>query len=135
MPGPPEDVSPPELFLKLQESPRPSEVVNFPRRTGDGKPIGTTRLQVLQSEDHDAARLIVKRKLCEKHRLKPEDLEGALGEAVLRDGVAKELLAMACLTEARMANTPEDAPRYPRVFPDAESIGKLLTADELAVLF
>lgn len=135
MPGPPDDITPSELFLKLQESPRPSEVVNFPRKTADGKPIDTTRIQVLRGEDHDAARLLVKRKLCEKYKIKPEDLEGTLGAAVLNDGVARELLAMACLTEKRMANTTEEAPRYPRVFPDAESIGRLLTADETATLF
>ncbi len=134
MAGPPDDVAPSDLFLKLQES-RPSEVLNFPRKTSDGKPIGTVRLQVLIADDHDAARILVKRKLCEKYKLKPEDLEGALGNAVLNDGVARELLAMACLTEARMANTTEESPRYPRVFPDAEAVGKVLTADELAVLF
>lgn len=136
MPGPPEDVSPSELFLKLQES-RPSEVVNFPRKTSDGKSIGTTRIQVLTGEDHERAQIEAKRKLKERHKLTDPELEGALGKSVLGDAVARELLAMACTTEKPMhgTDTGDGPPRYPFIFPNADALAKVLTADETAVLF
>jgi len=131
MPGPPEDVPPSDLFLKLSES-RPSEVVNFPRKTSDGKPIGTTRIQVLTGDDHEVAQIEAKRNLKERRKLDEAAL-ASLDRAVLGDAVARELLAMACTTEKNHGT--DDAPFHPRVFPGGEALGKVLTADETAVLF
>lgn len=133
MPGPPEDVSPSDLFLKLQEAPRPTELVDFPRRTPDGKPIGKTRIQVLRSEDHDVARLRAKAAVKARHKLTDADLQDEAGAAVLRDAAAREILAMACCVEKNLGS--EDKPYYPLAFPDADGIGKFVSADELAVLF
>ncbi len=132
MPGPPEDIPPSELFLKLQES-RPSEVVNFPRKTSDGKPVGTTRIQVLRSQDHDTARINALRYLREKKKLTKEDMESPLGAAILGDATARELLAMACVTPKDHGS--DDKAFNPFVFRDAEAIGATLAADEVAVLF
>lgn len=134
MPGPPDDVPPADLFLKLQEA-RPSDVIDFPRKTGDGKRVGTTRIQVLLSSAHDKARIQALIKLRKTQGLTKEDIEGPYGATLLGDGTARELLAMACLTENPIAGSDGENPRYAQVFRDAEAIGDNLTSDEVAVLF
>ncbi|HET9413813.1 MAG TPA: hypothetical protein VFO74_06775 [Pseudolabrys sp.] len=133
---PPEDVPASELFEKLQQTPRPSEVVAFPRRTRDGKPVGTVRIQVLGMRDHNLARSRAK-KACEKaHGFTLADMESGIGAAILSDAVARELLAVACVTEDPIAGSAHtDKPAYARIFPSPESIDDVLSADELAVLF
>ncbi|HEX5076804.1 MAG TPA: hypothetical protein VFW03_26590 [Gemmatimonadaceae bacterium] len=135
MPGPPEDVPASELFLKLQETPAPTEVVNFPRKTSDGKPIGTTRIRVLRGEDQEAARNRAKEYLKAKFKMTNEDLAVQPGASLLGDATAREILAMACLTEKSHGGEAQGAPYYPLVFPNADAIGKLLSTDETAVLF
>jgi hypothetical protein len=136
MSGPPEDLSPGELFLKLQERPRPSDVVPFPRRTESGKAIDNIRIAVLSGEDHDLARIEARKFVKTKYKLTDEDLKDPLVAAVQGDAVARELLAMACLQE-KPAPGSEGHERefYPRAFPDGPSVGKALGADEVAVLF
>lgn len=137
---PPEDVSPSELWLKLTQSPRPTEVIDFPRRGPDGKPVGKVRIQVLRMEEHDRARLTAQKKLKERARylgfdkLESADLEAPGVREVLGDMTARELLAMACLSE-QSVTSDDDRPFYPRLFPDADGLGKELSADETAVLF
>ena len=134
MSGPPTDVSPSDLFLKLQQTPRPSEVVNFPRRTSDGKPIGTTRIQVLKAEDHDEARVKATQKVKAAHKVTEEDLRHPMVDAVVRDYAAREVLAMACLSEKSHGEI-NGKPFFPRIFADGKSVGDLLSGDEVAVLF
>jgi hypothetical protein len=136
MSGPPEDLSPGELFLKLQERPRPSDVVPFPRRTESGKAVDNIRIAVLSGEDHDLARIEARKFVKTKYKLTDEDLKDPLVSAVQGDAVARELLAMACVQE-KPAPGSEGHERefYPRVFPDGPSVGKALGADEVAVLF
>jgi hypothetical protein len=134
MPGPPDDVPPAELFLALGES-RHSEVVSFPRKTSDGKPVGTVRIQVLHSRDHITARKQALRFLTEKEKLTKEELETPMGHALLGDAAAHEVLAMACLTEKSHGGEEQGKPFYPRVFRDAEQLCNSLSADEVAVLF
>lgn len=133
MAGPPTDVTPAELFTKIQEPPRPSEVVNFPRRTPDGKPVGTVRIQVLPMREHTRARKAALEKATSQHKLSREDRDSGLGLAIVNDAVACELLAVACRTEQNHGN--EEKPFYPVIFPTAEAIADLLSADEIAVLF
>jgi len=132
MPGPPEDVPPSDLFLKLSES-RPSEVVNFPRKTGDGKPIGTTRIQVLHAREHVLARKSALRYLTEVEKLTATELDTPMGRALLGDATAHELLAIACVTEKDHGT--DGKPFHPRVFRDAASLASVLSANEVAVLF
>lgn len=129
--GPPEDVPASELFLALQQA-RPSEVVNFPRKTADGKPVGTVRIQVLGMKEHDRARKTALEKAKTALKLSREDMDSPLGAALISDAVARELLFAACLTEAAIAGADD---RYARVFPTSESIAEFLSADEVAVLF
>lgn len=132
MPGPPTDVTPQELFLRLQEK-RPSEVVAFPRKTADGKPVGKLRIQVLPGRVHDTTRLAAIDKAKNKYKLSKDDQESELGRALISDCVAKELLALACCTEENFGD--EEKPFYPLVFPSPEAIGDVLSQDEIAVLF
>lgn len=131
MPGPPDDVEPGELFKKLMERPAPSDVIEFPRKDSRGKAVGNVRIQVLSMGDHDAARLDANEKL--KKKVSKEDRGLPTVEAVAGDLVARELLAKACRVEEDRGEP--DKPFYPRVFPNAESISDVLTADEVAVLF
>lgn len=137
---PPSDIPPSELWLKLSETPRPSEVVDFPRKDRNGKAIGKVRIQVLPSEEHDGARIRAQNRLKERARqlgfgnLSNDDLNAPGVREVLGDMTAREVLAIACVTEESYSG--DDAtPFYPRMFPDPEAIGRTLSADELSVLF
>jgi hypothetical protein len=132
MPGPPPDVEPSALFLKLLE-PQPSEVVDFPRRDAKGRPIGQIRIQVLAQEDHDLAREEAHRKMKAKGFDK-DDLTGHAIREVLGDSVARELLAKASLS-VDGADFEDGGPvRYAHVFQSAEQLNKL-RPDEIANLF
>ncbi len=62
--GPDKTVPPSELFLKLIEAPRPTEVINYPRKDpATGEPIGKIRMQVLTQEEHDRARIAAHRNI------------------------------------------------------------------------
>lgn len=134
MPGPPPDVPAAELFQKLQETPRPSEVVNFPRRTATGKPIDTTRIQVLKAEDHDKARIRAVQRVKAEHKVTEDDLKHPMVDAVVRDYAAREVLQMACLSE-KSHGEHGGKPFFPLVFRDAKDIGEMLSGEEVAVLF
>jgi hypothetical protein len=114
--------------------------VDFPRKDSKGKPIGKVRIQVLPSEEHDGARIRAQNKLKERARLlglgnlSNEDMNAPGVREVLGDMTAREVLAVACVTEQSFSGDDE-TPFYPRMFPDAEAIGRTLSADELSVLF
>jgi hypothetical protein len=136
---PPADVEPSELWLKLCE-PRPSEVIDFPRRDAYGNFIGKIRIQVLTMEDHNKARLLATGAL-KKHvkefgmdQLNRDDMDNEAVREVLGDLIAHELLALACFHE-KSFNEDEENPMYARFFKSPEDIRKKLTADETLVLF
>lgn len=132
MAGPPKDVPASELFLKLIEAPRPTEVIDFPRKGPDGKPVGRVRLQVLTQEEHDRARTAAHAAM-KGQGFDKDDLQGAVLREVEGDTVARELLAMACLTDE--GHEFEDGKiTYGRIFRDASDLKKL-RSDEIAVLF
>jgi len=136
MTGPSTDTAPSELWQKLQENPAPSEVVDFPRKGTDGKPIGKVRIQVLEMPDHDWAR-IEARKWVKDKGLEPEDFaDGAPLKQVYGDAVARHLLSRAVVDEDPIEGS-EVTPggiKYGRPFPTPEHLD-ILTADELNVLF
>src|SRR6478735_3063549 len=109
---PPRDVAPSALFLKLLETPRPSEVIDFPRFGSDGKPIDQIRIQTLTSEDQDRARAAAHADM-KRRGFAPEDI-GSYGiREVYADAVAKEVIAMACLT-ADGVDLGKETPTYGR---------------------
>lgn len=128
---PPEDVAAAELFQKLLERPTPSEVIDFPRMLETG-PIFRIRMRVLPQRDHDKAREEAHRKLIARG-VKLDDMQAIGIREVYADQTAKEILALACVTE--QAYGSEDRPVYGRLFKDSDAIASTLTADELAALF
>lgn len=132
--GPSKDIPASELFLKLIEAPRPTEVIDYPRKDPEtGLAVGRIRIQVLTQEEHDRARIAAHRKMKEQGFDK-DDLAGATIQEVLGDSVARELLAMACLTADGVSFGEDEKPVYGRVFRDADDLKKL-GSDEIAVLF
>lgn len=128
--APPGDVAPSELFAKLLERPFPSEVFDFPR-SGAGK----IRIRVLSQEDQDRARVTAHKKLRERHKDIPgAELEGMVMREVVGDAIAREIIAIACLTEKSALNDHLGNPVYGRIFPDGDSVSKLMP-DEIAVLW
>jgi len=124
---PPKDVPASELFLKLMESPAPSEIVDLPRRDKEGNPVGRIRIRVLSMLDHDRARVEAHKRV-KRLGIATEDMSAELIKEVLGDAAAKEILAMACMTEG------EDGALSGRVFRNADDVEKL-PADEVAALF
>ncbi len=135
-----QDVSPSELWTKLCE-PRPSEVIDFPRKDKNGNPVGKLRIQVLRMEDHNRARLLATKSLKESVKeaglseLTKEELETESVKEVLMDLVANELLCMACLSEESHGEDELGNPIYARIFHTPKQIRSALTADETVVLF
>lgn len=130
---PPSDVGASELFLKLLE-PEPSEVIDFPRKGPDGKPIAQIRIRVLGMEFHDQARIKAFKFFKEKG-YSGDDLQNISMREVVGDQIAKELIAMACLTAKEQGLSGNDGtPIYGRIFRDASEVDKL-RPDELTVLF
>lgn len=130
---PPKDVEASELFQKLLE-PEPSEVIDFPRKDGQGNPVGKVRIRALGMEHHDQARIRAFRFFKDKG-YSGDDLQNISMREVVGDQIAKELIAMACLTAASQGtdgNTGE--PIYGRIFHSAAQVDKL-RPDELTVLF
>lgn len=141
MPGPPQEVPPHELYQRLLERPRPSELVPFPGLNQAGTK-GELRIQVLSKEQHDRARLVAQnqvKKNAQRYGLPPlssADLNEEAVKSVVADLAACEVLAMACVGTKPIGDDA-DGPnvRYPFVFGDGEAVGKTLTADEVAYLF
>lgn len=128
--GPPTDITASELWLRLRERPRPSEVVTFPN-------IGRVRVRVLTMEEQDAARLAAHRVLKDTQRLTKDDLLTQILAEHAGDAVAKELIARACVGEKAINADYEQTgkpPVYPVIFPDGASLN-VLTAAELSMLF
>ena len=134
MAGPPNDVVPSELWRKLSETPKPSEVIDFPRRDMRGRPIDRIRIQVLTMSEHDEARLRAHNWLKDRG-IPTEEFDGPTIREVYGDAVARELLAMACVTEDPVKGTEErSVPLYGRLFRTGKDL-EILTADEVLVLF
>ena len=129
---PPKDTEPSELFAKLLEMPRPTEVIDFPRTDAQGNPVGQVRIQILTSLEHDKARELAHGAL-KKRGIDKDDMSAPAIREVLGDAIAKELIAMACLGERDYAKDGE-APIYQRVFRGSRDVDAL-GADEILVLF
>ena len=121
------------LFLKLIETPFPSEVHDFPRKGPDGKPIAQIRLRVLPEEEQKKARLDAIRKAKELD-LSQDQATSGMAQAIIDDLAAKEVLARACLMAESSLDDQNGNPVYGRVFVDGDQVGKL-TSDEIAVLW
>lgn len=133
---PPSDVKASDLWLKLNETPRPSEIIDFPRRDpSTGMPVGRVRLQVLQMEQHDQARINAHKWLAETKKMPPKEYDGPTLREVYGDRTAREILAMATLTVEPIPGSEQTGRlHYNRIFHSADDLD-ILSADELTVLW
>ncbi len=131
---PPKDKTPSELFRKLSERPRPSDVVDFPRKDAEGNPVGRIRIQVLTTMQMDEARAEAQRYLTKQHGCQASDMESEIVKGISGDAVATELLAMSLVSENPIPGT-EANPTYAREFLNGTQMRQTLTADEIAALF
>jgi hypothetical protein len=126
MANPPTDIPASELWLKLQEMPRPHIVVDFPRKGLDGEPICQVGMWVLTQEEQVAAAATAtkstKNLLKELTLVQGEQSRGY--EDVYGNEAAVEVLFRAC-------RHPEDVKRP--FFPNSAAVRKL-SVDEVGVL-
>jgi hypothetical protein len=132
MPGPPTDVPASELFQRLSQR-LPSEVVAFPRRTPDGKPVGKLRIQVLPIDQINHARARGINKARERYKLDREDRESTYGQGLVSDCILAEVLAACCRSEANHGNDEKEF--YPLIFQSADQVNETLSPDEMGTLY
>ncbi len=125
--GPPTDVSASELWTALMATPRPFEVVDFPRVDPITKePVGQLAIWVLTQEEQIAASAEADR--VAKQLLKDPQREGEanLGYANIYGNEASvQVLYRAC-RDAKNVMRP--------AFPSASMLRKFLSVDEISVL-
>jgi len=136
---PPKDLSARELFIKLTETPRPSEVIDWPRKVedldGNMVPVARVRIRVLTMRDHDEARLRAHLWLREERKISADDMHGPSVREVYGDAVAREVLARSIVSEEPIEGSDATgSPKYSRIFAAGKDLEKL-TADELTCLF
>ena len=124
MSGPPENLSPTELYAKLQEMPRPSVVVDFPRKGPDGMFVGQISMRVLTVDEkmrcETAAEKFAKQYLKEgKH----DDLGYA---SLYSDALVIETLWRACCDANDIKRS---------AFPTPKALREELTTEECAALW
>jgi len=121
---PPSDTSASVLWAKLQEMPRPSKLVEFPRKGVDGNPVGQLRIRVLTQEEQlictDAAEKFAKARLKDGKR-------GEIGyEDLFSNAMCVEILYRACRDESNLDKA---------AFPSPKALQQQLTTDECDRLF
>lgn len=120
---PPDDKQPDELFLMMAGAEDPTELVDNPHPDVDEK----LRIRGLDHEDLEPLLIKARQKLIEKHKLTNADLETKFWDLRLQDATAKEVLPAVILRKNPIPGseaTPQGI-QYPRVFQNAESVGKL----------
>lgn len=134
--NPPKDVEPSALFKKLLETPRPSEVVPFPRKDENGEPIDHVRIIVLTSEEHDKCRERATRYFTEEKKFNSDQMKTHAMRGALSDRIAYEMLVFSCHTAGEQGtdnNTGQ--PLYPKIFHSPDDVRKVLSAHEIEVLY
>ena len=123
---PSDSVSPSELFLALTKVPRPSRVVDFPRRDANGKPLGELRIMILSQEQQMEASGEAERYTRKVLKDAPKSDEARRGyDDVYSNAAACEVLFKAC-RDANDVTKP--------LFQTVQDIRKWLTADEVGLL-
>ncbi len=121
-----EDLKPTDLWLAITAMPRPSDVVDFPRKGKDGKPIGQVRIQILTQEEQMLCSAEAERFTKKAIKDLPKGDEAQLGyQNVYNNSAAVEILFHACRQR-------DDAAKP--FFPSRDVLRKYLTPDEVGVL-
>lgn len=113
-----------ELWLRLQEMPRPSRIVDFPRKGPDGDFLGKIRIWVLTQEEQMICASAAEK--FAKERLKDGKRDDLGYETVYANASVVEVLYRTC----RDAEEPSRP-----FFPTPQAIRQTLTADECGRLF
>lgn len=124
MSGPPKDIPASQLWLKLQELPRPSKLVDFPRKGEDGEPVGQLAIRILTQEEQMICSIAAEKSA--RDHLKEAKRDDLGYERFYTDAVCVEVLYRAC-------RDPEDPSRP--AFPTSKQIREALTTEECAALF
>lgn len=125
--GPPKEVSPSELWIRLTELPRPFKLVDFPRKDPITKqPVGKVAIWVLTQGElmiaQAAADEFAKKTLKEN----PKTSEQNLGyEELYKNAAAVEIICRAC-------RRPDDL-KQP-AFPSPKLVRSTMLSDEVAIL-
>jgi hypothetical protein len=135
MARPPTDIEPSALFLKLTERPWPTEVVPYPRDEQDCDEH-SVRIRVLLDEEIEGKKIEARRWVQKTHKMTDAELDSDVGQRMVSDRVAKEILAMAVLDVKPIPGSEEHKgyPIYPRVFINADALGKV-PPREISVLW
>ena len=124
---PEEEIKPAALWAAITEMPRPSRVVDFPRKNEAGEPIGQVRIRVLMQEESmmcsAAAEAFARKHI--KELPKSDDMARGYGD-IYSNAAAVEVLWRAC----RQVDDVNQA-----LFPTSKMIRDHLSADEVGVLF
>lgn len=124
MSGPPKDLPASQLWLKLASAERPFKLVDFPRVTPDGQPLGQIAIRILTQEEQMVCSAAAE-ELARKHV--KDGRKDELGyERLFTDAVCVEVLFRAC--------RDAENPRNP-AFPTPKSLREALTTDECGALF
>jgi len=123
---PSDNLTPSELFLALTKVPRPSRVVDFPRRDANGKPLGELRIKILSQEEQMESAAEAERYTRKVLKEAPKSDEARRGyDDIYNNAAACEVLFKAC-RDANDVTKP--------LFPTIQDIRKWLTMDEVGAL-
>jgi hypothetical protein len=115
---PPADIEPSKLWLKLQEMPRPSKVVDFPRTDADGNPVEKLAMWVLTQEEQMICSAAAE-KFTREH-LKDARV-GEMGyDAIYTNAAAVEILFRACRNHEDLSRPAFPTPKALRSLPQNE---------------
>lgn len=125
--GPPTGITPSEVWSRIAHAKRPRNVVDYPRKGDDGKPLSHIAVTVVSQSDlmscHAAAEEYAQKMLARS----PNRGADSLGyKGVFNGAMSCELLVRAC----ESAETPGL-----KFFPSVEELRKWLVPSEIAVLF
>ena len=125
--GPPTDVSASELWTLLEQMPRPSAVVDFPRKLpGSDEAVGQIRIWVLTQQEQMACAVEAERfakRMIEAKQIAGEENTGY--QDLYKNEVTVQVLLRAC---RKVSDVNQAA------FPNSEAVRKKLTVDEVGVL-
>lgn len=126
--GPPGNIEPSELWRLLQEVPRPSKVVDFPRKIpGTDDPVGQMRITPLSQSEQMACNSEADKfakKLLKEAQRKDESNLGY--DNVYANEVAVQVLYRACRSVDGITKP---------IFPNPGELREKLSADEVGALF
>ncbi len=115
-----------DYWLAITAVPRPSQIVDFPRKGADGKFLGELRIQVLTQEEQILCSAEAERFTKKAIKDLPKGDEAQLGyQNVYNNSAAVEVLFHSCRRR--------DDAKEP-FFPSRDAIRKSLTPDEVGVL-